>query len=600
VLQLDCGVRQVNDQVANIRLAFLTPHPLNPRIEPRQEIVDQLAVQMANGCDPSHALIVRVIDGGYQIISGHHRWLAAQKAGLPEVPCWVRDLSDADAYMQLVLCNTQSELHALEEGKHAVGVSSERGGMAGYAKEVAKSKQYISLVANAYDVYHWSTRVDFAAIRDQWRQMAEIHAAPEWLWSALVARMVDGAWTVAVTREHVAAVKSAGDPPPWADAEAIAKSLALGTLRAGEIVRFTAAVEDAKVRDEEPDFLRTGMLQDLTSAKPGRLSDVQTIVAGYEKLQADIDAAARATQIAAQRAAEDAEQRIATLRASCPLSQWQDLNAAERAILLAPGNSRGGTFNQQEGVAIEWAQWSWNPVTGCKHACPYCYAREIALSQRMAKVYTNGWEPSLCSNRLGAPGRTKVPEGSEKDTRYRNVFTCSMADLFGRWVPGEWIEAVLSSVRSAPQWNFLFLTKFPQRLAEIDIPDNAWMGTTVDVQARVANAEKAFAKVGGKVKWLSVEPMIEPLRFERLDLFDWVVIGGASPTESDGESPQTPEWKPPYRWIDSLVRQCDDAKVPVYMKSNLGIANRVLQLPFDAPIKTDPQVAPEPFKYLGK
>jgi hypothetical protein len=84
------------DQVANIKTAFLQPHPHNPRIEPRQEIVDQLAAQMANGFDPSHALIVRVVEGGYQIISGHHRWLAAQKAGLPEVPCWVRDLSDAD------------------------------------------------------------------------------------------------------------------------------------------------------------------------------------------------------------------------------------------------------------------------------------------------------------------------------------------------------------------------------------------------------------------------------------------------------------------------------------------------------------------------
>jgi len=47
------------------------------------------------------------------------------------------------------------------------------------------------------------------------------------------------------------------------------------------------------------------------------------------------------------------------------------------------------------------------------------------------------------------------------------------------------------------------------------------------------------------------------------------------------------------------VRQCDDAGVPVYMKSNLGIANRVLQLPFAAPIKGDPQQAPSAFHYLG-
>jgi protein gp37 len=97
-----------------------------------------------------------------------------------------------------------------------------------------------------------------------------------------------------------------------------------------------------------------------------------------------------------------------------------------------------------------------------------------------------------------------------------------------------------------------------------------------------------------RVKWLSVEPLIEPLKFSSLEMFDWVVIGGASPSE------KTPKWEPPYRWIDSLVRQCDDAKVPIYMKSNLGIANRVLKLPLGLPLTQDPQQAPESFHYLGK
>jgi protein gp37 len=48
-----------------------------------------------------------------------------------------------------------------------------------------------------------------------------------------------------------------------------------------------------------------------------------------------------------------------------------------------------------------------------------------------------------------------------------------MADLFGRWVPAEWIEAVLDSIRANPQWNSLLLTKFPKRLAEFQFPDNA-------------------------------------------------------------------------------------------------------------------------------
>lgn len=62
-----------NDTIAHIDVTALYPHPNNPRIEPREDIIEQIAQRIANGFDPSHALIVRPIDGGYQIISGHHR-----------------------------------------------------------------------------------------------------------------------------------------------------------------------------------------------------------------------------------------------------------------------------------------------------------------------------------------------------------------------------------------------------------------------------------------------------------------------------------------------------------------------------------------------
>ena len=67
------------------------------------------------------------------------------------------------------------------------------------------------------------------------------------------------------------------------------------------------------------------------------------------------------------------------------------------------------------------------------------------------------------------------------------------------------------------------------------------------------------------------------------------MVGGAS------KSSQTPKWEPPYRWIESLVRQCDDAGVPVYFKSNLGIANRLLQMPMKMTIPQPAQVAPNEF-----
>jgi len=257
-------------------------------------------------------------------------------------------------------------------------------------------------------------------------------------------------------------------------------------------------------------------------------------------------------------------------------------------LLMAESDA---TFNRQDSTSIEWAQWSWNPITGCKHDCPYCYARDIAT--RFTNLYKNGFEPSLWPYRIWAPENTKVPAQASTDTAFKNVFTGSMADIFGRWVPAEWIRMVIDSVVRNDQWNFLFLTKFPQRVHEFgQMPKNAWMGTTVDCQERVANAEKAFAKMGGGIKWLSVEPMLTPLKFKRLDLFDWVVIGGAS------RSAQTPEWVPPFDWVADLHEQARAAGCAVYHKDNLGIGNdiRLKEFPWETRTKKE---LPEQLKYLG-
>jgi protein gp37 len=251
------------------------------------------------------------------------------------------------------------------------------------------------------------------------------------------------------------------------------------------------------------------------------------------------------------------------------VEHWNALDKAGRLALFHMEPK--GTFNKTD-ENVGWAKSSWNPCTGCEHNCPYCYARDIA--NRYYEGY--GFTPVFHPARLHIPQTMTPPKESATQPGLRNVFVCSMADLFGKWVPKEWIEAIIDVCARAPQWNFLFLTKFPARLCEFSFPDNAWVGTSVDVQARVAAAEKAFRNISAKVKWLSCEPLLEPLRFSALDMFDWVVIGGASRSE------QTPEFRPPRKWVIQLEAQALEAGCRIYEKENLYSENLLQEYP-DAP-----------------
>ena len=142
------------------------------------------------------------------------------------------------------------------------------------------------------------------------------------------------------------------------------------------------------------------------------------------------------------------------------------------------------TFNQTND-SVEWARWTWNPVTGCLHGCEYCYAREIAN-----RFFKEKFKPTFHPGRLQAPHNTPIPANGT--TWDKNVFVCSMADLFGEWVKQDWIDRIMDVVSTTPQWNYLFLTKNPQRLLTIKWPSNAWVGTTVDIQSRVNPAMEVF------------------------------------------------------------------------------------------------------------
>jgi protein gp37/ParB-like chromosome segregation protein Spo0J len=243
------------------------------------------------------------------------------------------------------------------------------------------------------------------------------------------------------------------------------------------------------------------------------------------------------------------------------------------------------TFNQTDGDGISWARWSWNPITGCLHGCDYCYAREITL--RFKQVNPAGFTPLFHHERLGAPAHTRIPEQHADDPSWRRVFVCSMADLYGRWVPEEWLLEVHSAMLSNPMWEYLLLTKFPARYNKVDLPPSAWVGTSVDEQKRVRIAEDAFRQIEGvKVKWLSLEPLKEPLEFSDLSMFDWVVIGAQTETwQGEGtERKQVPAFAPPFDWVTRLVAQAREAGCRVHLKPNLVNGRPGMQLPDEYPV----------------
>ena len=220
------------------------------------------------------------------------------------------------------------------------------------------------------------------------------------------------------------------------------------------------------------------------------------------------------------------------------------------------------TFNKTN-VQVDWARYTTNPISGCLHTCEYCYARYVA--EKLGR-YKQGFHPTFFPGRLLAPAMTPSPGDDIDHVREKNVFVGSMSDVFGKWVPNWMIQLILEEVREHDQFNYLFLTKFPQKLSQFTFPENAWIGATVDREHRAELTERHFRKVDAAVKWLSCEPMKERLEFNDLSIFDCVVIGAQKGYGNDIEEDQ-----PELQWVIDLYQAARESGCRVYFKENLDI-----------------------------
>lgn len=236
---------------------------------------------------------------------------------------------------------------------------------------------------------------------------------------------------------------------------------------------------------------------------------------------------------------------------------------------------------------IEWCDSTWNPVTGCRHGCPYCYARGIAerfkpfdlphltekgiyegLNELNTSIitackdgkdrvcaYPYGFEPTLHRYRLNEYEKKKG----------RTIFVCSMADLFGKWVPDSWIEEVFAACEKAPQHRYLFLTKNPQRYGELakagKLPqkDNMWYGSTLDSMRAKRYPGRLLDNT-----FVSIEPLTEYMDVG-LGSFGgdkWVVIGAETGKRKEKVTPQK-------EWVDRICEAADITHMAVFMKDSL-------------------------------
>lgn len=284
---------------------------------------------------------------------------------------------------------------------------------------------------------------------------------------------------------------------------------------------------------------------------------------------------------------------------------------------------------------IDWCDSTWNPVTGCNHGCKYCYAKGIA--ERFAPFdFPHLTEDGVFKhlNDLKDPVITVCKDEKERICAYpygfeptfhryrlndyigkqgRNIFVCSMADLFGKWVPDDWKIEVLDACKKAPQHNYIFLTKDPigysiwptKKYPKFDdiheYTENMWLGVTYTGTERLEGHYQEWEIGNGLTTWsnfwylwrmsgailptkahkfISIEPLscdICEVEDEResgkllehfllpngyKSFFEWIIVGAETGRRKDKAVPER-------EWIEKLLDLCRKADIPLFMKSSL-------------------------------
>lgn len=224
---------------------------------------------------------------------------------------------------------------------------------------------------------------------------------------------------------------------------------------------------------------------------------------------------------------------------------------------------------------IEWCDYTWNPVNGCRHGCAYCYARTIAERFVGTKAFPNGFEPSFYPERLTEPAKVKSPS---------IIFAVSMGDLGGSWVDPSHVRAVFRAMTEAKHHRYVVLTKgdvewLSDAARYEDITTSVHIGISITGRMDDHEAERLEdLSMVRKNRVLSLEPMLAAFDPERIRYYpiDWLIIGGQTGATRVQPKPE---------WIEPLVQFCRSQGVPVFVKDNCGYPERVREFPATFPLE---------------
>lgn len=220
---------------------------------------------------------------------------------------------------------------------------------------------------------------------------------------------------------------------------------------------------------------------------------------------------------------------------------------------------------------IEWTETTWNPATGCtkiSSGCKYCYAERIAhrLKAFGQSRYKNGFNLTLHEDVILYPLKWKKP---------KIIFVNSMSDLFHEDIPLDFIQKVFMIMNDTPQHIYQVLTKRSDRMRKLSTKlkwtSNIWMGVTVESNQYI-NRINDLVNTPAKIKFLSLEPLLDGIDDLMLTGVNWIIVGGES---GPNARPMNPDW------VASIRDRCIEEEVPFFFKQwggkNKKEAGRILE-----------------------